>query len=108
MPAENGEHVHSGVRLALQKSCDVITVYLNANSFFGGDGIRLVRSLFEHGREAEKISVRRLINHHFLMIFVNRADVDVARDHDVSVSTGIADFINALARRKFSQLDLAS
>ena len=102
LPSENGEHIHSGVRLTLQKNGNVIAIHFNANGFFGGDGIGLMRGLFEHRREAEKFSVLRLVDHNFLMVFVNGGDLHVARDHDIGVSAGIANFVDALAGGKFS------
>jgi hypothetical protein len=106
LAAEDGEHVHSGVRLLLEQSHNVIAVNFNADGFLSGDGVGLMRSLFEHGCETEKFSVLGLIDYNFLMIFVNDGDLYVARDHDVSVSAGIANFVDALARGEFSKLDL--
>ena len=53
---EYGEHVHAGVRLALDQDEDVVAVHLDADGLFGGDGLGLMGRLLEHGGEAEEIA----------------------------------------------------
>ena len=83
-----------------------MAVNFDARCFFHGRGIRLMRRFFQHAREAKKFAVARFINDDFLLIFVDGGHADFARDHHVSVTLGIADFVNTLTRRERSLLDL--
>ena len=40
--------------------------------FLQGDGVGLVRSLIEHGGEAEELTRRRLVDDDFLSVFIDR------------------------------------
>jgi hypothetical protein len=101
LAAEDGEHVHAGVRFFLEKDHDVIAVDFEAFGFLQCYGIGLVRRLFEHGSEPEKFSMLRLVDDDLLMVFVHGCDADFAANHDVSVAIGVADFVDALARSEF-------
>ena len=58
----------------------------------------LVRRLLEHRREAEKFPGRRLVDDHFLLVLIDRADPYTPRDHDVRPSSGIAGLVDPLPR----------
>ena len=88
LAAEHGEHVHAGVRLALQQHRDVVAVDLDAGGFFERERVGLVRRLLEHRREAEKLAVRRLIDDDFLMVLVDGGDPDLAGNHHVGLAAG--------------------
>ena len=85
--AEHGEHVHAGLRLALQQHGDIVAVHLEADGLGIGDGVGLVGSLVQHGGEAEELANRGLVDHHFLLIFIDRGNAHVARDHDVAAAS---------------------
>ena len=69
---EDGQHVHARHRLALEQGGDVVPTYLQADGVFEGEGVGLVRCLLQHGGEAKKVAVARLIDEDFLMVFVHR------------------------------------
>src|SRR5437016_20914 len=50
----------------LQQNPDVIARYFQARAFFKRMGAGLVRSLFQHGSEAEEIALSRFIDNHLL------------------------------------------
>ncbi len=70
-------------------------------------GAGLMRRLFKHGSETEELATSRLVDHHFLLIFVHSEHAHFARDDHVSLRTGVAHFVNALARRECLEFDLA-
>ena len=108
LPAEHGEHVHSSHGLAFQQHRNVAAVHFNTSGFFQGHRAGLVGSFFEHAGEAKKFAVAGFIDDDFLMIFVDGGHADFAGNHDVGAAAGVADFINALARREFFQFNLRS
>ena len=69
---EDGQHVHTRHRLALEQGGDVVPTYLQADGVFEGESVGLVRCLLQHGGEAKKIAVAGLIDEDFLMVFVHR------------------------------------
>ncbi len=107
LTAEDGEHVHSGVGLFLQQHHNVVAIDFKAFGFFEGDGVGLMRSLLEHGGKAEEFAVGRLVDDYFLMVFVDSRDADSAGDHDVGMTVGVTDLVDALAWSEFLQFDLA-
>jgi hypothetical protein len=66
-----------------------------------------MRSLVQHGSKAEKLSAGWFVNQHFLLIFVHYGDANRAGQKDVSLTAGIAGFVNALAGGEMLQLNLA-
>ena len=102
LAAQHGQHVHPGVRLALQQNGDIVAVHFQAHSLFQRDGLGLMRRLVEHGGEAEKLALRRLVDDDFLVVLVHGGDPHRAGDHDVSLSARIADLPDALARSERS------
>ena len=84
-----------------------MAIDFKAFGFFEGDGVGLMRSLLEHGGKAEKFAVGRFVDDDFLVVFVNSRDADAAGDHDVGMSLGVSNLVDAFARREFFQLDLA-
>ena len=65
-----------------------------------------MRRAVEHGGEAEELAGRRLVDDHFLLIFVHGGDAHPAGDHDVGVPARVAGFIDALAKREMLLFDL--
>ena len=106
LPAQHGEHVHARHRLALQQDSDVVAVDLNARCLFDRHRRGLMGNLVEHGGEAEEIAMARFIDHHFLLIFIDGCNPNVAFHHDVGQPSRIADLIDALARSEFLYLNL--
>ena len=94
------------MRFALQQSGNIVAVHFQANSLFSRNGVGLMRSLLEHGGEAEKLALRRLVDHDFLMVLVDGRDPHRAGDQDVRSSARIADLPDALARREGLDFDL--
>ena len=86
---------------------NVFAVDFNALGFFERDRTGLVRRLVEHGREPEEFSGRRLIDHHFLVIFVYRRYPDGSRNQNVGAASGIADAVNALPGSEPANIHLA-
>ena len=74
LAAQHGQHVHPGVRLALQQHHDVVAVDLDADRFFERDRLGLMRRLIEHGGKAEELAVRRLVDDDVLVILVDGRD----------------------------------
>ncbi len=62
--------------------------------------------LVEHGGEAKKLALRRLVDHDFLMVLIHGGDPHGAGDQNVSSSARIADLPDALARSKGLDFDL--
>src|SRR5262249_11168878 len=106
LTAENGEHVHTCVRFALQQNKDVVPVDFEALGLFDGYGVGLMRSLVKHGSKTEEFAVGWLVDDDFLMVFIHGCDADSAGHHDVGASASVADFVNTLARRELFVLDL--
>src|SRR5438034_6592992 len=100
LATQNGEHVHSRVGLALKQDRDIMTVYLNADRFLLSRSHGLMRRLLQHRCEAEEFSGRRLIDHHFLMVFINCGEPDRPRNHHVSLATRVANLVDPLAWRE--------
>ena len=65
-----------------------------------------MRRAVEHGGEAEELAGRRLVDDHFLLIFVHGGDAHPAGDHDVGVPARVAGLIDALANREALFFDL--
>ena len=42
LAAQHGQHVHPGVRFALQQNGDIVAVHFQAHRFFNGDGLGLM------------------------------------------------------------------
>jgi hypothetical protein len=63
-------------------------------------------SLLQHGREAEELSMRGLIDHDFLVVLVNGSHADHARGHDVGSSARIAQLIDSLPGSELLDLNL--
>ncbi len=106
LAAEDGEHVHAGVGFALDEHTDVAAIDLDADRVFQRGRVGLVRSLLEHGCEAEKLAVRWLVHDDFLVVFVYRCDANFTGNHDISVAAAISDFVDALARNEPLDLHL--
>ena len=107
LAAQHGQHVHSGMRFALQQSGDVVAVHLQAHGFRDGDGLGLVRRLVEHGRKAKELAFRRLIDHDLLVVLIHGRDPDRAGYHHISSSARVADLPDTLARSKGLDFDLS-
>src|SRR5207249_3381166 len=67
-----------------------------------------MRRLLEHGGEAKEFAKRRLVHDNFLIIFVTRRKPHTFGYNDRSPPTGVAYFVNALARSKGFKIDLPS
>ena len=102
----HGEHVQPGLRLAGQQHGDVVAVDLDAGGVLGGNGGGLMRYAFEHGGEAEEVSVLGLGEDDLLAVFVDERDLNRAGEHDVGRAVGLADLVDALVGREGAQLDL--
>ena len=61
LASQDAKHFHAGQGLALQENGDVLAVHFDADGLVDGDGVGLVRSLLEHGGEAEKLAVAWLV-----------------------------------------------
>ena len=70
--------------------------------FFHGDGVCLVGRLVQHGGEAEKLAMAGLVDHNFLVVFVDRGHLNAAGQQDVCVHARIADLVDALAGQRTS------
>ena len=77
--AKNGQHIHAGHRFALQQNSDVVAADLDAGGLLHGDGVCLVGRLVQHGGKAEKLAVAGLVDHHLLVVLVDRGHLDAAR-----------------------------
>ena len=66
-----------------------------------------MRGLLQHGREAEELSMRGLIDYDFLVILVDGRHPNHARDHDVGLSARIAHLIDSLPGSELPDFDLA-
>src|ERR1051326_1379482 len=69
--------------------------------------VGLVRGLLQHGGEPEEITLRRLVDNHFLLIFIDGADSDFSRDKYIGLRCGISDLIDTFAGSEDLDLDLA-
>ena len=107
LPAEDSEHVHAGERFSLQEDSDVVAVDFEANGFLDGGGGGLMGSLLEHGGEAEEFAMSGLVDDDFLVILVDGGDAHLAGNHHVGLASGVSYFVDALAGREVSQLDLS-
>ena len=74
----------------------------DAGGLFHGDGVCLVGRFVQHGGEAEKLAVAGLVDHHFLVVLVDRGHLDAAGQHNVSVHARIADLVDTLAGQRTS------
>src|SRR5437899_10321569 len=106
LTAQQGQHIHSRERLAFEQNSYVLPAYFEANRFFEGNSAGLVRRLLEHGGETKELAMSRLINNHFLLILVHGGDPDLPGNHYVSLSTRVADLVDALTRGESLELDL--
>jgi hypothetical protein len=104
--AKDGKHVHAGMGLALQKNGDVVAGNFETGGLLEGRRVGLMGSPFKHRSKTKKFAVRGLVDDDLLMIFVNGRDPHSAGHHHISLTGGIADFVNALARSKMPHLDL--
>jgi len=93
--SECGEQIHSRIRLTNHQCLNVITGNFEADGFFEGSRIRLMRSLLKHGGETEEFAGPGLIDDDLLVIFVDGGDADLARYGDVS-QANISGFVDAL------------
>src|SRR6266568_8476725 len=69
--------------------------------------VGLMRRLFQHGGEPEEITLRRLVDNHFLLIFIYGADSDSSRDKYIGLRCEISDLIDTFAGSEDLDLDLA-
>ena len=83
LPSQHREHVHPRQRLALQQHGNVVPIHLDTHRFFNGRRLRLMRRLLQHRRESKKFPVRRLVDHHFLMILVHGRHPHPSRHDDI-------------------------
>ena len=95
------------MRLALQKNGDVVAVHFEADTLFQRDGVGLMWGLVEHGSEAKKLALRRLVDDDFLLVLVDGGDPHRAGDQNVGSPSGVADFPDALPRSESLDLDLS-
>ena len=100
LASEHGQHIHAGVRLALQENRDILAIHFEANCFLERHGVGLMRGLVQHGGEAEKFAEGRLVYHNFLIVFVDGGDPHTPGNHHVGTAAGFANFVNALSRSK--------
>ena len=107
LAAQHGQHVHPGMRFALQQVGNIIAVHFQAHRFCKGDGLGLVRRLLQHGSEAKELAFGRLIDHDFLMVLIHGRDPDGAGYHHISSPTRVADLPDALARNKGFDFNLS-
>jgi hypothetical protein len=107
LASEDGEHVHPGQGLALEKDSNIVAIYLYAERFLESNGCGLVGCLVEHGSEAEEFAGGWRIHDNLLVIFIDRGDLNFAIDQHVRSSAWIAHLIYALACRESFQLDLS-
>ena len=56
LAGNSGQHIHAGVRLALEQDGDVVAVHFDAYGFFEGDRAGLMRGVLEHGGETEELA----------------------------------------------------
>src|SRR5437867_2758865 len=91
---QHRQHIHSRMRLALQKRCDVVSADFNAHRILDGRRVGLMRRPLQHGRKSKKLAVRRLIHHDFLLIFVHRRDAYFSGDHHVSLPARLTHLVN--------------
>src|SRR5690242_12085886 len=91
----------------MKKYGDIIARHLEAGRLLQSDRFGLMWSPFQHRSETKEFAVTGLIHNHFLVILVHSAYAHPARNHNVGLSGGVADFVDALSRRKALHLDLA-
>ncbi len=84
-----------------------MAVHLDANRFLQSDRARLMSSFLQHGSETEEFSLRRFIDHHFLLVLVDGRHPHHARDHDVGPATRFAHLVDSLPGGKLLDLNLA-
>src|SRR5260370_25166790 len=106
LPPQHRQHIHSRVRLALQQRRDVSAADFDAHRILNGGRAGLMRRLLQHRGKTKKFAMRRLIHHHFLLIFVNRGHAHFSRDHHVGLTARRTPLVNALPRREILQLHL--
>jgi len=58
-------------------------------------------------RPATSPEFSRFVDDYFLMVFVNGRDADAAGDHDVGMTLGVTDLVDAFAGSEFFEFDLA-
>jgi hypothetical protein len=61
----------------------------------------------QHGSKTEELSLRGLIDHDFLVILVDGCYPNCPRNHDVSLATRIAHFVDSLPSGEPLDFDLA-
>src|SRR5262249_55897428 len=69
--------------------------------------VGLMRRLFQHGGEPEEITLRWLVDNHFLLIFIDGADSDSSRDKHIGLRRRVSDLIDAFEGSEGLDLDLA-
>ncbi len=107
LASQHPKHFHAGQGLALQENGDVLTVHFDADGLVDGNGVGLVRSLLQHGGEAEELAMRGLVDHDFLMLLIDGGHANAAGHHDVSASGGVTHLVDALAGMKCFHFHLA-
>ena len=71
LPSQDGQHIHAGQRLALKQHSDVVAVHFDADGFFHGGRVGLVRCLFQHGSKPKELAGVGFVDHHFLVILID-------------------------------------
>ncbi len=80
LPPQHPQHIHPGERLALQQHGNIFLVHFQAHRLVDRHRLRLMRSLLQHRRKSEELSMRRLVDHDFLMVLVDRRDTRTRPD----------------------------
>jgi hypothetical protein len=102
----DGEHVEAGEGFFFEEDGDVVAVDFEAGGGLGRNGGGLVRDAFEHGGEAEDVTVDGLGEEDFLAVFVDEGDLDAAGEEDEGGAVGVAGFVNALFGVELAELYL--
>jgi hypothetical protein len=102
----HGEHVEAGLGFALEQAGDVVAADFEARGVLDGDGGGVVFGLLEHGGESEEVAVFGLVDYHLLLVVVDGGEAGFAGADDVAVGGRFAGFVDVLAGREVSDLDL--
>ncbi len=106
MPAHDGQHIHSCHRLPLKQNGNVIAAHFEADRLFHRECGGLVGGIIKHRGKAKEIAAAGRIHQHLLMVLVHSRYPNRARHHHVGMFTRFADLVDALTRRKLSDIDL--